>query len=69
MSARAFGHTGFTGTSLWIDPERGVFVLLLTNRVNPSRQNTRIGLVRVALANAAIAALDGASPPSTLSTP
>jgi CubicO group peptidase (beta-lactamase class C family) len=57
MSARAFGHTGFTGTSLWMDPERGTFVLLLTNRVNPSRQNTRIGLVRVALADAVMAAL------------
>ena len=32
MSARAFGHTGFTGTSLWIDPERGLFVVLLMNR-------------------------------------
>jgi CubicO group peptidase (beta-lactamase class C family) len=64
MSARAFGHTGFTGTSLWMDPERGAFVLLLTNRVNPSRQNTRIGLVRTALADAAIAALDAACPPS-----
>ena len=31
---RSFGHTGYTGTSLWIDPERGVFVVLLTNRVN-----------------------------------
>jgi CubicO group peptidase (beta-lactamase class C family) len=61
MSARAFGHTGFTGTSLWMDPERGTFVLLLTNRVNPSRQNTRIGLVRVALADAVMAALAAAS--------
>jgi len=69
LSARAFGHTGFTGTSLWIDPERGAFVLLLTNRVNPSRQNTRIGLVRVALADAAMAALDGAAAPLTPSTP
>jgi serine-type D-Ala-D-Ala carboxypeptidase len=64
MSARAFGHTGFTGTSLWMDPERGAFVLLLTNRVNPSRQNTRIGLVRVALADAAMAALGAAAPPT-----
>jgi CubicO group peptidase (beta-lactamase class C family) len=64
MSARAFGHTGFTGTSLWIDPERGAFVLLLTNRVNPTRQNTRIGLVRVALADAAIAALETSAPSS-----
>jgi serine-type D-Ala-D-Ala carboxypeptidase len=69
MSARAFGHTGFTGTSLWIDPERGVFVLLLSNRVNPSRQNTRIGLVRVALADAAMAALDGAAVPLTPRSP
>jgi serine-type D-Ala-D-Ala carboxypeptidase len=52
MSTRAFGHTGFTGTSLWMDPERDVFVVLLTNRVNPTRQNTRIGRVRVALADA-----------------
>jgi CubicO group peptidase (beta-lactamase class C family) len=68
MSARAFGHTGFTGTSLWMDPERGAFVLLLSNRVNPSRQNTRIGSVRVALADAAMAAL-GVATPLTPSTP
>jgi CubicO group peptidase (beta-lactamase class C family) len=35
MSATAFGHTGFTGTSLWIDPGRDVYVVLLTNRVHP----------------------------------
>ena len=64
MSARAFGHTGFTGTSMWMDPEAGVFVILLTNRVNPSRQNTRIGQVRVALANAVMAALGFAGPSS-----
>jgi CubicO group peptidase (beta-lactamase class C family) len=61
LSRRAFGHTGFTGTSLWMDPERGVYVILLTNRVNPTRQNTRIGGVRVALADAAMRAL-GATP-------
>jgi CubicO group peptidase (beta-lactamase class C family) len=37
MSPRAIGHTGFTGTSLWVDPERGWYVVLLTNRVHPSR--------------------------------
>lgn len=37
-SAASYGHTGFTGTSLWIDPEQGWFALLLTNRVHPSRQ-------------------------------
>ncbi len=35
MSARAFGHTGFTGTSLWIDPDAGVYAVLLSNRVHP----------------------------------
>jgi CubicO group peptidase (beta-lactamase class C family) len=39
FSARAFGHTGFTGTSLWIDPTLDLFVVLLTNRVNPTREN------------------------------
>lgn len=39
FTAAAFGHTGFTGTSLWIDPELDLFVVLLTNRVNPTREN------------------------------
>lgn len=54
MSRRAFGHTGFTGTSIWIDPSNDVFVILLTNRVNPSRENHRISAVRVALADAVL---------------
>jgi CubicO group peptidase (beta-lactamase class C family) len=37
LSERAYGHTGFTGTSLWIDPEREMFVILLTNRVHAAR--------------------------------
>lgn len=37
----SFGHTGFTGTSIWIDPERDVFVVLLTNRLNPSARNQK----------------------------
>ena len=49
----AFGHTGFTGTSIWIDPEHDRFVLLLTNRVNPSRANSRIGPFRTAVADLA----------------
>lgn len=48
-SAAAFGHTGFTGTSLWIDPEQGWFGVLLTNRVHPSRfGGERIHTLRVA---------------------
>jgi serine-type D-Ala-D-Ala carboxypeptidase len=57
LSPTAFGHTGFTGTSLWMDPAQNLFVLLLTNRVNPTRQNTRIGAVRTALADAVVGAL------------
>jgi serine-type D-Ala-D-Ala carboxypeptidase len=34
LSARAFGHTGFTGTSMWIDPERDVFIIVLTNWIH-----------------------------------
>ncbi len=41
LSQSAFGHTGFTGTSIWIDPELDMFVVLLTNRVNPTRSNTK----------------------------
>jgi CubicO group peptidase (beta-lactamase class C family) len=36
----AFGHTGFTGTSIWMDRELDLFVILLTNRVNPTRANS-----------------------------
>jgi CubicO group peptidase (beta-lactamase class C family) len=41
FSPWSFGHTGFTGTSIWIDPEKDLFVVVLTNRVNPTRTNTR----------------------------
>ena len=46
MGPNAFGHTGFTGTSIWFDPDRDLFIILLTNRVNPTRANTRIFQVR-----------------------
>jgi CubicO group peptidase (beta-lactamase class C family) len=36
------GHLGFTGTSLWLDPEAGLVVALLTNRVHPTRENGAI---------------------------
>ena len=57
MSPAAFGHTGFTGTSIWMDPANDVFVILLTNRVNPSRQNTRVFAARTAIADAALSLL------------
>ncbi len=46
FSPSAYGHTGFTGTSLWIDPQRQAFILLLSNRVHPTRQNQKIDEVR-----------------------
>ena len=52
MSPEAFGHTGFTGTSLWLDPATGVYVVLLTNRVHPTRDNDTIQRVRPALHDA-----------------
>lgn len=51
MKAPAFGHTGFTGTSLWIDPANDLFIVILTNRVNPTRDNSRIGPVRSTIAD------------------
>ena len=57
FSAHSFGHTGFTGTSIWIDPDRQLFVVLLTNRVHPTRENTKIQQVRPALHDAVVQAL------------
>ena len=57
LSRRAFGHTGFTGTSLWIDPEKRLFVILLTNRVHPTRTNERIRTFRPQLHDAVVQAL------------
>jgi CubicO group peptidase (beta-lactamase class C family) len=60
MSERAFGHTGFTGTSLWIDPDRQMFVILLTNRVHAARARRPskvIADVRNDLADAAVLAV------------
>jgi CubicO group peptidase (beta-lactamase class C family) len=56
FSAHSFGHTGFTGTSIWIDPDRQLFVVLLTNRVHPTRENTKIQQVRPALHDAVMQA-------------
>jgi serine-type D-Ala-D-Ala carboxypeptidase len=46
FSSRSIGHLGFTGTSFWMDLEREVLVILLTNRVHPTRTNDRIKLFR-----------------------
>jgi len=41
FSDKSFGHTGFTGTSIWVDKEKELFVILLSNRVYPSRDNNK----------------------------
>jgi beta-N-acetylhexosaminidase len=57
FSAHSYGHTGFTGTSIWIDPERNLFVVLLTNRVHPTRENGKIAQVRPAVHDAILKGL------------
>jgi CubicO group peptidase (beta-lactamase class C family) len=57
FSPSSFGHTGFTGTSIWVDPDRNLCVILLTNRVNPTRANLKISKVRPAVHDAVIDAL------------
>jgi CubicO group peptidase (beta-lactamase class C family) len=61
LSPRSFGHTGFTGTSMWMDPERKLFVILLTNRVHPTRENNAIREVRRAVADAVVRGLAATS--------
>ena len=57
MTEHAFGHTGYTGTSIWMDPELDLFVIVLTNRVNPTRENTRHAPMRREVANLAVRAI------------
>ena len=61
-SPRALIHTGFTGTSIYIDPDRDAFIILLTNRVNPTRDNGLIAQARPAIHTAVLSALDRAVP-------
>jgi CubicO group peptidase (beta-lactamase class C family) len=58
MSRESFGHTGFTGTSIWVDPIRDLNVVLLTNNVHHGRTDLRD--VRAAVADAAVVAADRA---------
>ncbi|HQI39750.1 MAG: hypothetical protein B6D44_12460 [Ignavibacteriales bacterium UTCHB2] len=54
FSSNSFGHLGFTGTSVWADPVRNLFVVFLTNRVYPTRENSGLTKVRPALHDAVI---------------
>jgi serine-type D-Ala-D-Ala carboxypeptidase len=58
MTGASFGHTGFTGTSVWVDPERDLNVVLLTNNVHHGRTDLRD--VRAAVADAAVRTVDRA---------
>lgn len=55
IGPNGYGHTGFTGTSLWVDPDAGRYVVLLTNRVHPSRKGNAIIRVRRLIHNIAFA--------------
>ena len=57
LSPTSIGHTGFTGTSLWIDWERDAYIVLLTNRVHPTRENEAIRNVRPKFHDAVVAEL------------
>ena len=58
FSACSFGHLGYTGTSLWIDPDRQLSITLLTNRTWPDCQNLAIKQVRPAFHNAVMEGLE-----------
>jgi CubicO group peptidase (beta-lactamase class C family) len=64
MSPDAIGHTGFTGTSLWIDPANDLYVVILSNRVHPTRDGEGIQDVRRAVHDAIVTGLpaDAAAP-------
>jgi len=58
LSSASFGHTGFTGTSIWIDPDLDLFVILLTNRVHPTRENRALLPLRGVLADMVVRAVE-----------
>lgn len=59
LSPASFGHTGFTGTSIWLEPERGLVVVLLSNRVHPTRENGKWGPVRRNVADRVVRGMEG----------
>lgn len=59
FSQNSYGHTGFTGTSLWIDPERRLVVAVMTNRVYPGREQPGIHAFRRAVHDVFAKAVDG----------
>jgi CubicO group peptidase (beta-lactamase class C family) len=66
MSSTAIGHTGFTGTSLWIDWERNLYAVLLTNRVHGGRHNSQIQQLRPRFHDAVVRELFPTGIPNTI---
>lgn len=62
FSQQSYGHNGFTGTSIWIDPQKDLFVILFTNRVHRSAANDKIRQVRPAVHDAILEGLGLAGP-------
>ena len=58
LAQESFGHTGFTGTSIWCDPRRDLVIVLLSNRVHPTRDNKKIEGVRRALGDLVVGACE-----------
>lgn len=64
LSPGSIGHTGFTGTSLWIDPAKDLYVVILTNRVHPSRSGDGMQEARRALHDAIVTDLEAGAHPA-----
>lgn len=58
LSLNSYGHTGFTGTSVWVDKERELFIILLTNRVHPTRENRKLVSFRPQFHNSIIKTIE-----------
>ncbi len=61
FSAESVGHLGFTGTSFWLDPTKGIAIILLTNRVHPSRNDERIRAFRPLVHDTVVQMLTGSN--------
>jgi CubicO group peptidase (beta-lactamase class C family) len=59
LGPRSFGHVGFTGTSLWCDPDRELTVTLLTNRIYHGRNAEPISQLRLAAHAAVVTGING----------
>ena len=59
FSPASFGHLGYAGTSVWVDPDRELIVVLLTNRVHPTRKNDKIRTFRPALHDVVLTSVVG----------